>query len=287
MIKLTIFTPTYNRAYVLQSAYNSLLEQTNQEFEWIIVDDGSTDNTENLVQSWKKEDKIKILYYKQPNSGKHIAHNLGMNLANGYLFTCLDSDDVLLPTAVENILKSAEQLTDENCGILGLDIYNDGSLVGNEFPNNVNQIFWNELNFTYNLKGDKTIVFITDVLRKYPFPENSDKHMPPSYQLFLMSGEKSFVIQNTPMKKVEYLPDGITNNIQSQYKKAPNNYMLYRLMLLKQPNTTLKFRIKTAILYHVAKCYSNKESKIEENSLLLTITKPIGKFYYKILNRKV
>ena len=102
---ITVFTPTYNRAYILPRLYKSLLRQTNKQFEWIIVDDGSTDNTEEKVNNWIKENKIKIKYYKQENQGKMIAHNKGVEKSEGELFVCVDSDDYLTDNAIEIITK--------------------------------------------------------------------------------------------------------------------------------------------------------------------------------------
>ena len=102
---LTIFTPAFNRAYTLEKLYNSLLVQTSKDFEWLIVDDGSTDNTEELVSDWIEEGKIKIRYYYQKNSGKQVAMNLGAEKCITELFDCVDSDDYLLPDAVEAMLR--------------------------------------------------------------------------------------------------------------------------------------------------------------------------------------
>ena len=103
--KLTIFTPTYNRAYTLKKLYASLIEQINQNFEWLIVDDGSTDNTEEVVKQWVDEKKITIRYFKQRNGGKQRAHNKGVEICNTELFICVDSDDYIVKDSVDKILK--------------------------------------------------------------------------------------------------------------------------------------------------------------------------------------
>ncbi|MCS2864766.1 glycosyltransferase family 2 protein [Bacteroides thetaiotaomicron] len=101
---VTVFTPTYNRAYILNDLYQSLCRQTCRKFEWLIVDDGSTDNTEGLVASWLDEGKMSLRYIKQPNGGKHRAINKGIQEANGDLFFIVDSDDYLAKNAIERIL---------------------------------------------------------------------------------------------------------------------------------------------------------------------------------------
>lgn len=101
---LTIFTPSYNRAYILPKLYESLKRQTDKRFEWVIVDDGSVDDTESLVNGWINESLININYQKQQNQGKHIAINTGVEMANGELFFIVDSDDQLTLNAVERYL---------------------------------------------------------------------------------------------------------------------------------------------------------------------------------------
>lgn len=110
---LTIFTPTYNRINELERLYSSLISQTDFRFEWLIVDDGSTDDTENMVVSWLDTSPFPIRYIKQPNSGKHVAHNLGATEASGEYFICVNSDDWLEPNAVETILHDITALDTE------------------------------------------------------------------------------------------------------------------------------------------------------------------------------
>lgn len=133
---LTIFTPAYNRAYILEKAYRSLQCQSDKRFEWIIVDDGSNDNTKNLVQKWQDENNtFKIEYYFQENSGKHIAINNGIEFAKGRLFLILDSDDYLRNDAVEIIIKYADTINIKMHygGIVGNRAYFDGEIIGSTF----------------------------------------------------------------------------------------------------------------------------------------------------------
>lgn len=109
-MKFTIFTPTYNRAYILPKLYQSLLRQSNKDFEWLVIDDGSTDNTETLVQKYINENKIPIRYYLQKNQGKHIAINKALNLANGEYIVTVDSDDYI----VDNHIEICKKLTKKN-----------------------------------------------------------------------------------------------------------------------------------------------------------------------------
>ncbi|PTJ27047.1 glycosyltransferase family 2 protein, partial [Staphylococcus simulans] len=129
---LTVFTPTFNRAHTLGRVYESLRKQSNYNFEWVIVDDGSTDETELLVNQFE-EDLFTIRYFKIKNSGKHVATNVGIKAARGDLFTCLDSDDWFYPDAVDYFLNFFESNVDVEC-LITLDTFEDGTIVGEKLP---------------------------------------------------------------------------------------------------------------------------------------------------------
>ena len=133
-IKITIFTPTYNRDYIIINLYKSLLIQTLKDFEWLIIDDGSTDNTELLVSSFIKDNKINIRYIKQQNGGKHRAINKALEEAKGELFFIVDSDDQLVDNAIERILYYFDQIKEDSsfAGVCGVKAYFDGKKVGGE-----------------------------------------------------------------------------------------------------------------------------------------------------------
>src|SRR4051812_28952818 len=124
MKKLTVFTPTYNRAYCLGNCYKSLVRQTCQDFIWLIIDDGSTDDTKELIEAWKKENKIEIKYVWQENRGMHGAHNTAYELIETELNVCIDSDDYMPDQAVEHIISTWNQYGGESVsGVIGLDSY--------------------------------------------------------------------------------------------------------------------------------------------------------------------
>ncbi len=118
---ITVFTPTFNRATIIPKLYNSLVNQSFRDFEWIVVDDGSTDNTEAIFKNWVKESVFPIRYIKVQNGGKHRAINLGVNIAQGELFFIVDSDDVLLPDSLELIASKYSEIKDDSqfCGLAG------------------------------------------------------------------------------------------------------------------------------------------------------------------------
>lgn len=170
---VTVFTPTYNRAYILNNLYQSLCRQSYGDFEWLIVDDGSTDNTEGLIASWLDEGEISLRYIKQLNSGKHRAINRGIQEANGNLFFIVDSDDYLADNTIERILFFYESIKDNNqfAGLSGMRAYPSGERIGGEFPFYILKASTLELRMKYHISGDMAEVYKTDILRQYPFPE--------------------------------------------------------------------------------------------------------------------
>lgn len=172
-IGVTVFTPTYNRKNTLPCLYESLRRQTNKDFEWLVVDDGSTDGTESLFTDWMKECDFPIHYVKQTNGGKHRAVNHGVNLANGKYFFIVDSDDYLCSDAIEWITTETNLIEKEEtfAGICGLKVYENGNKIGG--GSDFGRIDANALDirYKYHVKGDLAEIFKTFILRKYPFPE--------------------------------------------------------------------------------------------------------------------
>ena len=151
---LTIFTPAYNRAYTLHKCYESLKKQTNKDFEWLIIDDGSTDNTRELVQSWIEENIIPIKYHYQKNQGMHGAHNTAYELIDTELNVCIDSDDYMPDDAVEKILKFWDKNKSDNiAGIAALDAYESGEVIGNTFPEDLKTS--TSFDMYYNIGADE------------------------------------------------------------------------------------------------------------------------------------
>ncbi|MEK0313684.1 glycosyltransferase family 2 protein [Cohnella sp. 56] len=168
---LTIFTPTYNRAYTLTNLYHSLCFQTSNCFEWLIIDDGSDDNTDEKIKEWINDNKIRIKYYKQKNRGKHIAHNRALKLCKTDLFFCVDSDDILDERAVQWVLELKEE--EEGNNILGFYMRKGdlgGNAKGEGWPENKKYLYLNELYQQYNFKGEAAIILKTKLVRNYIFP---------------------------------------------------------------------------------------------------------------------
>ena len=169
----TVFTPAFNRKSFLTPIYQSLLSQKNRDFEWLIVDDGSEDDTATTVQELINRKEIDIQYYYKENGGKHTAINLGVQKAKGDLFVIVDSDDVLVNNALELLHEQWVAIKDDQAigGIVGLSSYKTGKIVGSEFPDKIWDVYFPDIYHKHHLKGDKSVAFKTTVMKQFPFPE--------------------------------------------------------------------------------------------------------------------
>jgi glycosyltransferase involved in cell wall biosynthesis len=216
--KFTVFTPTYNRAYTIENVYNALKAQTISKdlFEWLIVDDGSSDGSKELVERFISEDQLNINYIYKENGGKHTAINVGVKNAKGSLFFILDSDDSLIENSLEITDKEWNSISDKSGlnGLLALCTYPNGDIIGTDIPENIKVCSLTDLYYKYGVKGDKTILFVTDILKQYPFPEREGiKFLPESVVWSEMAKYYNMKCINIPMIIREYLDDGLTNNI--------------------------------------------------------------------------
>ena len=174
--KFTVFTPAYNRAHTIDRVYNSLKAQTYRDFEWIVIDDGSKDNTRELVASWKAEADFPITYKYQINSGRHVAFNRAVEIAKGELFFVIDSDDGFLPESIEIMLKAWEDIPDnERAGFTGVVTrcqYEDGRPCSPAFTSDPLDTNALDLRFKHKIKGELWGFHRTLVMKAYPFPED-------------------------------------------------------------------------------------------------------------------
>lgn len=216
---ITVFTPTFNRASLLPRVYESLLKQEFTAFEWLIVDDGSTDDTEQIIQNFMSDKKIEIRYFRKKNGGKHSAINKGLDLAKGNIFLIIDSDDFLTENALgitAEYWKKIDQ--DENfCGLIGLSQYEDGTIVGTAFPFNDWQVSFTDVYLKYGVKGDKSVAFKTEILRQYKFPEQDGiRFVFEAVVWHEMARNYSVLAFNEYIQIKEYLINGLS---ESSYKK--------------------------------------------------------------------
>lgn len=286
---LTIFTPAYNRAYTLHLCYESLLRQKNKDFEWLIVDDGSTDNTRELVEGWmKNNNEFNIRYVYKENGGMHTAHNTAYENIYTELNMCIDSDDFITDDAVDKIIKFwNENKSDKYGGIIALDIFQNGEIIGTELPNK-KEITYHDF-YEYGGKGDKKVIYRTDIMKKYPpYPEYKDeKFVGLCYKYLLADQEYPLLIMNEPICVVEYLEDGSTKNIMKQFVKNPKGYIFLRKERMKYCKT-FKWKFKSCIHYVSSNIMIGNKHFIKESPkkvmTICAIPFGIGLYYY-IMNK--
>lgn len=236
---ITIFTPSYNRAKTLPRLYHSLLQQTNQDFCWQIVDDGSIDETEILVQTWINEKKIPIRYFKQKNCGKPMAHNKGVELTETELFVCVDSDDYLAENAIEEVIQCWKSAKKNDVGILAFKATIDKPLTRIQNGGNGKRTTLKNAYDHLGLVGDTMLVFRTEIIKKYKFPYfNGEKFVPEGYLYDQIDQEGQLILLEKPLYICEYLEDGYTNNMAKLLKNNPKGYFTFlrqRLSIDKTP----------------------------------------------------
>ncbi|MDR1895907.1 MAG: glycosyltransferase family 2 protein [Prevotellaceae bacterium] len=245
---LTVFTPAYNRAYLLPQCYESLVRQTCKDFKWLVIDDGSTDNTKELVAGWINDGQIPIEYFHQKNQGMHGAHNAAYRLIETELNTCIDSDDYMPDDAVEKIVSFWKEKGGEKyAGLVGLDVTKNGKVIGTKFPDNSKETTLSGF-YACGGHGDKKLVYRTEVINSYPeYPIfEGERFVPLDYKYLLADQDYKLLTLNEPLVVVEYMQDGSTKNIFRQYRKNPKGFAFSRLSRI-QYGTTFKERFKNAI----------------------------------------
>lgn len=248
---VTICTPTYNRGYILGNLYDSLVMQSNKMFEWLIIDDGSSDDTDRLASSFIAEHIISIRYIKQLNQGKHVAINRGVSEARGELFFIVDSDDYLSTDAIERILfhYDSVMLDDSFAGVSGIRTDFDGKRIGGGLHWQILDCSPLDLRLKYHVKGDMAEVFKTDVLKKYPFPTfDGEKFCPEALVWNRISLKYKLRYVNDPIYRCEYRPDGLTAKIVRLRMNNPQASLLYYSELY-QMNISFLQKVKAAINY--------------------------------------
>lgn len=257
MKTITIFTPTYNRAYILHQLYDSLCRQTTKDFEWLIVDDGSTDETEQMIHYWILENRIVIRYYKTANGGKNRAINKGVTLSNGELFFIVDSDDYLTDNAVKLILDYWATIKDKShySGVCGRKMHSNGELLGGNIKS-YDVIDSDNITFHYilGINADIAEIFRTDLLREHPFPVAvGEKFVPEALIWNKLTNLYPMRYFNIGIYVCEYLPDGYTCNLKRNLKQNPKGFGLYyKSMLLNKRKLPILLRIKS--LLRVCQC---------------------------------
>ncbi|MGD7044452.1 glycosyltransferase family 2 protein [Jeotgalibacillus proteolyticus] len=290
MKTLTIFTPSYNRAYCLNQCYESLTNQSNKDFIWLIIDDGSTDFTKELVDEWIKEEKIEIQYHFQENQGMHGAHNTAYDLIATELNVCIDSDDWMPADAVEKILGCWEKFgSDEVSGLVGLDSFQDGKVIGTPLPSHLKQSTLFDLYARHGVKGDKKLVYRSDLTKRHPYPLfEGEKYVGLAYKYYLLDQDFELLILNEVICTVEYLPDGSSRNMFNQYVKNPLGFAFYRRELMKLPFVSAAFKFRQAIHYVSSSMMSRNKDFLKESPdpVLTILAIPLGALLYLYISAK-
>ena len=237
----TVFTATYNRAHTLHRPYGSIRAQTFRDFEWLIVDDGSTDGAAELVSNWQAEADFPIRYLPQPvNAGKCAAYNVGVQAARGRFFLSIDSDDELFPHALEVLKASWDSIPgDQKPGfsaVTGLAQYESGELVGTRYPFSPTDSNSLEIRHRYGVRGEKCGFQRTDVLRQYPykiFP--GENHIPDSliYNRIAIKYQTRYI--NEVVRKFYDTPGGWTRNSVKVRFRNPRSIRYYYRDLIGLP----------------------------------------------------
>lgn len=232
-MRITVFTPTYNRAHLIENLYHSLQRQTYHDFEWVVVDDGSADNTEELFGSIVREDNFfPIRYVKTENGGKHRAINRGVQEASGEMFFIVDSDDYLTDDALEVIDRMEKTIPsakkDQFCGVCGTRGYNLNDPIGTSFKGEYIDVISLERE-KYGIRGDKAEVFYTKIIRRYPFPAfEGEKFVTEAVVWDRMAADGlKLRFYNHITIICNYLPDGLTVQGEDLYFKNPKGYGAY------------------------------------------------------------
>lgn len=241
MPAITVFTPAYNRAHTLPRTYESLLKQECKDFIWLVVDDGSSDNTADLVRGWQEKDNgFEIRYVYKKNGGMHSAHNTAFEHIDTELNICIDSDDCMADGAVKKILdKWAEVKEHGYAGLLGLDADFSGKVIGKGFPQGLKET---TLGGYYDRggQGDKKLVYRTDVVKQYPpYPEfEGEKYVALGYKFNLIDRDYKLAVIDEVLCNVEYQADGHGAGMWKEYIRSPKGFAFYRKFCMENSRST-------------------------------------------------
>ena len=292
---ITVFTPTYNRAHLLPRLYESLCKQTFRDFEWVIVDDGSVDDTKSLIDKLiilalqatrgRADNGQLIRYFRQENGGKHRAINRGVKEARGELFFIADSDDWLPDDALEKAVSQYENIRHDHsfAGVAGFDAHPNGQIIGKGDSFNIIDCSPVDLWCKYHVKGDMKEVFRTDVLREFPFPEiDGEKFCPEELVWIRISKKYKLRYFNQIIYVADYLPDGLSSRLVKLRMENPITAMLDCKEYIEFGVPIMK-SLKNAINYwRWFYCLPQKHPEFPKLSKIWSITKPMGWLMHKM-----
>ena len=293
-IILTVFTPAYNRAHTLPRTYESLCKQTNKNFIWMIVDDGSIDNIKELVNEWQSVNNgFEIQYFYKQNGGMHTAHNMAYENIKTELNVCIDSDDAMPDDAVEKVLTFWDKYGSNNvAGIVALDADMQGNVLGTELPKDIKQTTTTKLYGKFGVTGDKKFIYRTDVINSVPsYPEfEGEKLVPLGYKYNLVAQKYEMLLMNEVVCLVDYQADGSTNTIFKQYLQSPRGFAASNAVAMQSSESYID-RMKS-VVHYIAECRIARDKKWLKNSprkVATILLYPLGftaEKYIRYVNRR-
>ena len=266
-IRLTVFTPAYNRAHTLPRTYESLCRQSCKDFIWMVVDDGSTDNTAELIKEWQQRDNgFEIRYLYKENGGMHTAHNTAYANIDTELNVCIDSDDAMGDDAVRKILEKWAEVRDKGyAGLIGLDADFDGKVIGKGFPEEMTETTVIGY-YAAGGRGDKKLVYRTDIINQYPpypvFP--GEKYVALSYKYRLIDQDYKMAVLDEILCNVEYQADGSSKNMLRQYARNPKGFAFWRKVCMQYP--TSRRRLFVDCVHYVSSSILGKNKQFVSES---------------------
>lgn len=287
MKTLTVFTPAFNRAHLLTRLYESLCNQTCQDFNWLIVDDGSTDETKALVSKWITENKIPITYIYQENQGMHGAHNTAYKNIATPLNTCIDSDDYMPLNGVELILSKWNAIDQKKyAGIIGLDALESGAILGSKFTSDYTTL---EDFYLNGGSGDKKLVYRTDIITSYPeYPIfEGERYVGLGTKYLFVDKDYEMATLNEVLVIVDYQPTGSSNTMFYQYMKYPKGFIYNRITTMKYSKSTKRKFIEC--IHYISSCIIVKRHNFLKDSpekILTILAIPFGIALYLLIRFK-
>ena len=284
---ITVLTPTFNRGGGLQSLWDSLQKQTVKDFEWLVVDDGSTDGTKNLITKLQEKSDFPIRYIYKSNGGKHTALNVGIQTIRSELTFIVDSDDCVTDDAVESILKIHKKYRSQNniCGYAFLRAFPDGKVNGKKFDVNEKIGSYIDVRVNGNDTGaDKAEVFKTHCLKEFPFPEYpNEKFLGEDLVWVRMARKYEMVHINKAIYVGNYLEDGLTNNRRKHNIASPVGCM-HRAEEFMESDLKTRYRIKGGLQYIVYGRFAGVKVvdliRKSRHKVLATVCTPGGLFLH-------
>ncbi|MEE0727549.1 glycosyltransferase family A protein [Clostridium saudiense] len=290
MKTLTVFTPTFNRAYTLHKCYESLRRQTSKDFVWLIIDDGSSDNTKELVESWINEKEVDIRYHYQNNKGMHGAHNTAYELIDTQINTCIDSDDYMTDDAVEKIVEFWKSNRNRGlAGFVALDAYENGEIIGTKLPSDISETTYFDIYNTLSVKGDKKFIYRSDLTKLYPYPIfEGEKYVSLAYKYAKLDDDYKLGIMNEVVCIVEYMEDGSSLNMFKQYRRNPRGFAFIRIENMKNPRISSKNKFKECIHYVSSGILSKDKQFLKKtpNKVMTVLAIPFGIALYLYILKK-